>query len=45
MPKVAETRTIVQKIDEDGKVISETVTTVKESTPKDKDDFVWGMYL
>lgn len=44
MPKPVSTRTIVQKIDEKGKVISETITTVQESTPED-DEFVWGIYL
>jgi hypothetical protein len=43
MPEAVQTRTIVQKIDKDGKVISEKVTTVQESTPKE--EFSWGMYL
>jgi hypothetical protein len=43
MPKAVQTRTIVQKIDSDGKVISEKVTTVQESAPDE--EFTWGMYL
>lgn len=43
MPEAVQTRTIVQKIDKDGKVISEKITTVQESTPKE--EFSWGLYL
>ena len=42
-PKI--TKTIVQKLDDEGNVVSETITTVEERPADNKDETVYGLYL
>jgi len=42
-PKI--TKTIVQKLDEEGNVVSEVITTVEERPKQDADDTYYGLYL
>jgi len=42
-PKI--TKTIVQKLDGEGKVLSEVITTVEERPVEDNNEQAYGMYL
>jgi hypothetical protein len=46
MSKPVITKTIIQKIDKDGKIISENITTVEDKTNEEViDSEVFGVYL